>query len=230
MPAETIVFFDLEATGKDPTQHTPIQFAAIAVDAKTFEERDALMIRVKFNLAKAEQEALAVNSYDTATWEREAVHPREAVKAIRVFLRRYADKPMTSKKGTPYTVALPAGHNINGFDIPMLKLMFQRYGGGNSFLPMAFQGIDTFTLATTWEQLGGGAVDNLRLGTLAAHFGIDAGGAHDALEDVRMNIPVARCLLEGIMAGVARMPWDAVDLKDLQRENDETPGGGEVLP
>ena len=72
--------------------------------------------------------------------------------------------------------------------------MFARH---DAFLPAdPFRPLDTLQLALWHFSQCDAEPENYKLGTLCAFFGIDASGAHDALVDVRLNVELARRVLE----------------------------------
>lgn len=189
---DRIVFFDLETAGRDPKEHCVIQIAAVAVDAVSFDVIDEFEAKIKFNEARADPEALELNSYDPAVWQEEAVYVRSAVSAFTTFLRHNATVTKTSRRtGEEYHVAELAGHNVAAFDMPFLRRLYRR-----EFLPAAFLSLDTLQLANWWRRVSAPDIENLKLATLAEYFGVSSEGAHDALVDVHINIKVARRLLE----------------------------------
>lgn len=219
-----IVFFDLETGGLDPSKHPVTQFAAIAVNNK-WKEIETLEMKVLFDEATAEKEALDHNHYDPAVWKAEGVHQDQALTKISSFLKRHATFKQISQRGKPYFCAQLAGHNVSKFDIEFL-LAFYRYGQpgegpaaktdieradrgslekrGGPWCPIRFMTLDTLTIATFWEFMLNPKIDNLRLGTLAEFFGYDLGeNAHDALEDVRANVVVGKHLFFEMWKGLS---------------------------
>lgn len=189
-----VVFFDLETGGLNPERHPIIQLAAVAVDAETFEELGSFERKLRFKMEAADPEALAMNSYDAATWEREAVEPPAALRDFSTFLKLHATRRMVSKTGNPYWVARLAGHNAAAFDMPFLRRYFSIC---DLFLPAYLLTLDSSQLAAWWNWRNGGKLENVKLVSLAAHFGIEL-EAHDALADVRANVAVVKYLLEDL--------------------------------
>jgi DNA polymerase III epsilon subunit-like protein len=193
-----IVFFDVETSGLDPKAHDVIQIASIAVD-ESFEELANYHARVQFDAAKASPEALEVNHYTPEAWA-DAEPARVVVDEFAQFLSAHATVSQVSKRtGRPYKVAQLAGHNVATFDVPFLREMFGRVG---QFCPIRFIALDTLQLAAWWVHRFSvmrdrPAPENLKLETLADHFGIKrTGDAHDALSDVEVTVRLAHQLLE----------------------------------
>lgn len=191
--AQSTVFFDLE-TGGLTDEHPDIQLAAVAVNDEDMSIDAEFQVKIQFDESKADPEALALNHYDRAIWEREAISESLAVRKFADFLSRYkCVRQMSKRTGAPYWVAKLAGHNAATFDMPRLRRMFQR--NANTFLAADPRVFDTVQLAM-WHLHGGGGAfpENYKLSTLAKWFGVEAGSAHDALADVKICVDVARCV------------------------------------
>ena len=188
----TTVYFDLETGGIEAHQPN-IQIAAIAV--RDGVEVAAFEHKIRFDDSVADPEALAINHYDAAVWADQAVTSETAVRAFSRFCRDHADLELLSKRtGRPYSVARLAGHNIVSFDIPRLRRMFDE--STDSYLPACWwYPLDTYQRAI-WHfaERDIPTPENYKLSTLAAHFGLDAEGAHDALADVRLSAGVAHAI------------------------------------
>lgn len=180
--------FDIETAGLE-LHHPVIQFAAVALE--DFEEVESIEVKIQFDIAKADPEALKLNSFDPKVWGDEALPEFLAVANVADFLIRNAHHEMKSKRtGRQYWVARLAGHNAAGFDGPRLQAMFKRHG---AFLPAHPQILDTLQLAL-WKSRA--ALDSYKLSDLCKTFGIDSTGAHDALADVRMCAKLASYLMK----------------------------------
>ncbi len=191
MNRNTTVVFDLE-TGGVEAKHPDIQLAAVAV--RGWEEIDTFERKLQFSVDSCDPEALEINSYDPAVWEREALPEARVVAQFAQWMRRHAVIHKVSKRGNPYSVARLAGHNVARFDAPRLLAMFKRHG---AFLAAdAFRPLDTLQLAL-WHFAGReDEPENYKLGTLATALGIATDGAHDALADVRMTVQLAKAICE----------------------------------
>src|ERR1019366_3616301 len=106
----SLVFFDLETAGLT-SAHPDIQLAAIAVDPD-WNELDTFDEKIRFDISRADPEALKLNHYDPAIWEREALGECAVVKSFAAFLGPYKCVQLVSKRtGNPYSVARLAGHH-----------------------------------------------------------------------------------------------------------------------
>lgn len=188
-----IVFFDLETSGLDPMCHEVIQLAAIAIEevGDGFRVLDKFERKLRFDVSAASPEALAVNSYSESAWQ-SAIPRGQAVAEFSRFLRDHSTVEQISQRtGRPYKVAQLAGHNIASFDVPFLRQMF-----GSEFCPIRFIPLDTLQLAAWVMDRRPDGPKDLKLATLAEHFGIAfEGEAHDALADVEVNVKVTWELL-----------------------------------
>lgn len=93
--------------------------------------------------------------------------------------------PLVSKRGTNYTAARLAGHNIVAFDGPRLRTMMDKALNGAFWPGCWWYPLDTYQRSIWWfTERGLPMPASFRIEALAQHFGIDASGAHDALADV----------------------------------------------
>jgi DNA polymerase III epsilon subunit-like protein len=187
----TIVVFDTETGGVMP-QHPTIQLAAIAVDESEWKEIDSFQVKIRFDEAAADPEALRMNHYDPEVWKKEAVPPSDAARQFAQWVRPHCSIEMVSKRtGNPYTVAKLAGYNALTFDLPRLRELF-----GTAFFPCSYHVRDILQRAMFWydEHPEEKRPESLKLGTVCAYFGIEVDGAHDALADARMTAALAKRL------------------------------------
>src|SRR5580700_11396844 len=87
VPRTRTVYFDLETGGVRP-EHPIIQIAAVAIDNATWQEVDAIEMKLCFDPSQADPEALRLNHYNTAVWHAEAVIPSQARLQFARFLER----------------------------------------------------------------------------------------------------------------------------------------------
>ena len=181
----TTVYFDFE-TGGVEMHHPNISLAAIAM--KDGKELESMHYRIKFNESDASPEALAINHYDPALWEAEAVSEHKATVMFSDFLSRYKDLSLiSSRTGRPYQVARLAGYNSASFDGPRANAMFDRH---KVFPPFRRPTLDVLQLVLEYVDSKEVRLVNNKLSTVAAHFGISTDNAHDALADCRMTAAI----------------------------------------
>jgi len=187
MPETYTIYFDYE-TGGVEDHHPNIQLAAIAVCDQTGEEVSSFEQKIQFDVAKADPKALEINHYSAIAWAKAEPEPR-VCSFFGQWSKPYHSIEMISKaKGTKYMVGKLSGHNTQAFDFPRLRRAW-----GTGFFPFAYQVRDTLQRAIFYfdEHPEITKPESLKLSVLAAHFGIDTAGAHDALADVRLSCAVA---------------------------------------
>jgi hypothetical protein len=188
----TVIYFDLETAGVEDYR-PDIQIAAVAVDSN-WNELASIEMKLQFDAALADPEALKINHYDAAAWRAEAVRPAVAINRFANFLEPFKELPRISKRPPyrRYNVAQLAGHNAATFDGPRLKAWYTKAG---LFLGADPRVLDTMQLAMWWFHQRGEEPENYKLGTLCNHFGIPVGEeAHDALADTRLTVQLARAI------------------------------------
>lgn len=180
----SLVFFDLETSGLDFNKHEIIQLAAI--DGET---GDVFNEKLDFDLDKADPEALEMNGFDVDIWNEEAISQEEACRKFSKFLREHSHLDCRSEKtGKTYKVAALAGYNILTFDKFFLSNLFQSFG---VFLPADYRMYDIYQMALwKWPNL-----ERYKLEALCSEKGIEVGKFHDAIEDVKATIEIAKLLV-----------------------------------
>jgi DNA polymerase III epsilon subunit-like protein len=185
----TTIFFDFETGGITPDKPS-IQLAAIAVLDETGEELGSFEQKIKFDVTKADAEALKMNGYTAEAWVA-ALSPATTAARFASFIEPFKCVEMISKRtGNPYMVCKGAGYNALTFDWPRLRELF-----GTKFLPISYHIRDVLQrVIFYYDEHTGPMPENFKLSTVAAYFGIDTSGAHDALFDVRMTAALYRKL------------------------------------
>lgn len=190
----SFVWLDLETGGPD-IRYPVIQAAFAATGPMPdFEILDEFEVKLKFDVADCDPEALKKNSYSPEIWAAEAVEPSTAVKGMKDFLERHCSRQMVSRNGNVYYVARGAGHNVGRFDIPALHKLFSDNG---EFCPISYQCLDTLPFFVSMYWLLNRDLKSFSMDALAEVFGVDPGG-HDAMEDIYANIAIfSKFLKEG---------------------------------
>lgn len=185
-----LIYFDFETGGILPEQ-PEIQLAAIAVDGN-WNEVDSFERKIQFDESKADPKALEINHYSREVWTANAEPESAVVKAFAEFLNNYRSVDMVSKRtNKPYSVARLAGHNAASFDGPRLQAMFKRH---EAFLPAHPQVMCTLQRALFYAVENNVRFESMKLEALCKHFGVDLGGSHDALVDVRGSLGIAKAM------------------------------------
>ncbi len=169
-----LVFVDLEFSGLDLGQEV-LEIGFVKVKAGTHEvllEKD-IKIKPK-HIETADPEALKVNGYDPAEWEREGVSLEEGVAE---FLKH--------SEGT-----MLVGHNLP-MDWMFLQKAIETCGRKPNYL---YKGLDTYSLA--WLLLRGNSdIKRFSLGEICKRFGIEQLRSHRALDDAQATCKAFLSLL-----------------------------------
>ena len=195
------IFVDIETDRLDPKTANPIQLAAIVVDRDTLKEYGQFEVKLRFNVKAADPKALERNCYTPEDWE-PALVPSVGMMLFSGFLEAHSTWDRISKKsGVSYTTTELAGHNIALYDAVLLREWYKRM---DKFLPAAAWvtgPVDTMHMARAIEWARGERwIDGFSLDALCKRFGIVLENAHDALEDVRATVELARALRSMIKA------------------------------
>lgn len=170
-----ILFLDTETTGLEPGTHGVVQVAGIVeVDGEVREEFDFLARPFPGQLYEAK--ALEVNRR-TVEEIKGFPDPMEVHAKLKAIFKKYVD---------PYNRAdkfVIAGQNI-AFDYDMMEAFWQKCGDKYWYSWVDFRGLDIITATALFQAAGRFRLPNMRLETVAAHFGIPL-KAHDALHDIR---------------------------------------------
>jgi len=198
MVEERIVWVDLETGGVDETRHQITQFAAVATGGpplfKEPEHDSEFERKVSLVNGRWEQEALDVQNYDEITWLAEGKTMVEVLDDFDQWVRKHCHEAVSKRTGNPYQVAHMGGHNV-GFDGRFLRAAAERNDRWIRLTNWTGGVYDTLHLAK-WHFLGlDKRPDNLKLETLCEFFGVKI-KAHDALEDVRATIKIAREMIK----------------------------------
>jgi len=169
------LYFDCETGGTDSKTCALLQLAAIIdVDGKPVDKFCSYVRPFPGDIV--EDEALAVNGLkreDLAGFP----EPRKVYAEFSVMLDRHVSKFNRADK------LFPAGHNVR-YDREVLEAFARRCGDVylGSFVSWKF--VDSLTLLTLFEWMGGPALADYKLGTCCDHYGVKIEKAHDALADV----------------------------------------------
>jgi DNA polymerase III alpha subunit (gram-positive type) len=197
---QNYVFFDLETTSTDVASTEIVQIAAIATGpAPTFTEIEEFEIKIipsAKGLAEIETARLTGfnHVYTAVAWKTAYTLPN-ALQSFNEFLKDYATKVNFAKTGKLYTVAQLVGHNVAGFDAPIL---FRHVKAIKLFLKADFRVMDTLQLAFWLSNIAGKSIQSYKLADLAELFGVELVRAHDALSDVEATIGITRALLASV--------------------------------
>ena len=186
-----IVHFDLE-TGGLALEHPIIQIAAVAAMPNGQIVRE-FQRKIDFDRHEADPEALKINHFDEAVWQKEQKPLVQVLAEFAGFLKPYCFTEMISKRtGKGYMVARLAGYNCATFDMPRLSRAYKEF---MIFLPAHPAPYDVMQLAM-WHFLGYARKPaSFKLADVCAYCGIPIDGAHDALVDVKACAALAASLM-----------------------------------
>ena len=195
---KNIVFIDLETGGLNPAVHQITQIAAIATTDTTALDVVGDPFEVKVALASGHytQEALDCQNFNMGVWDEEAIGIRDALHKLYEWSEPFGDERVGASSGKTYRAVDVAGYNIE-FDRNFLDVTAKR---NKTWLPLALWTGGAFDVLQLlkWDVLrNGDGPKNYQLGTACRHRGLVDFHAHDALEDVRATIALARSLLAG---------------------------------
>lgn len=199
MKPKYAIIYDLETSGLDEKRHDITQIAALAYNLETLEAESAFEAKVQFDMDKASQEALSVNSYNKEVWDREAKSASIVARAFDSFVSSFKYS-FVSKRGNNVQTGFACGHNWSRFDGPFLQAWYKRL---SIWCPIGFKGLDTLQLALALETIDSTVdfKDNYTLEGVAKTLGIQIkDDLHDAMADVRLTAKVLTELLQRFSA------------------------------
>lgn len=204
-----IAIFDFETGGINPEECEAIQVACLIVDPRTFKIVDTFESMIKsLQPDKLEAKALEVNK-KTKEMIDKAPHPEVVFSNLAAFLKKYK----VGRSNWDYPI--PAGHNIVGFDCPIMARYCKQYKIEFPFHPT--QRIDTLHMLFMWfENRPEPAKYNMD--ALREFFGMSKDNAHDALQDCR-DVHVIMSKFLNMMRGVKAKFKGAMSPKKEEKNN-----------
>lgn len=185
-----ILNFDIETTGLNCYKHEIIQFAAIYQEGG--EVKDQINIFSKPEVYPGHFEKITeLTGIEKSFLEARGMDQAELYKKITEFLNKKIDRYDKKDK------IVLSGYNIMRFDINFLRELFKKNNDkyfGSFFYNAAF---DIFGMVGGLPGDDLKKLENFRLETLAAYFGIDI-KAHDALSDVKATMELKEKILQKI--------------------------------
>lgn len=200
MNRNKICVFDFETDGSDPLHCSPVQIAAVIVDPINLEIIPGSEFNIYFRPETLEQN----ENYEYTTdildfhakvkgcskdeilseWKK---YPKQDY-SWNMFIN-YLDKYHTkASKKSQFTAPIPAGYNINRFDLKIIDRLSKKYNNvnkentSNIFFPRDV--VDVMNLVFYWFEHNL-ELKNYTMDTLREYLGISKEGAHDAIKDVK---------------------------------------------
>lgn len=196
------MFADLETGGLDPAKHPIIQIAAVAFDID-WHEVGRFEVKLIFDEADCDPDALKKVSYDRGLWSAHAVQPLTAYERFCYFLREHATVEKYSKrKNVSYHVSRLFAHNAK-FDSEFLWRWHNTLQADNPtlFLPADRHVICTMQTALVLfdQEPTAPPPADYKLGTLCEYFALpfSTNEAHDALYDCLAAARLYRLMTTG---------------------------------
>lgn len=195
-----ICVFDLETDGSDPSVCSPVQIAAIMIDPIKLE----VIKDSEFNINIKPEVMENDDKYEYTTdildfhakvkgcskdevyamWQN---YPKQD-QSWKMFVN-YLDQYHTrSSKKSQFSAPIPAGYNINRFDLPIIHRLSAKFGNTNKegrsdiFFPRDV--LDIMNVVFYWFE-NNNDLKNYTLDSLRDYLGLSKEGAHDALKDVK---------------------------------------------
>ncbi len=188
-----ICVFDFETSGLSPTSDEAVQLAALMIDPYTLEvipgsEFQSLIKPINIFAGSKEEINIKWNK-SSGAWEKnkktqeelqDAPLPQHVWKAFASYVKKYNTAGYNGKP-------IPAGHNIQGFDLYWVDELSRRHGTadkeGKQNIFNKRTVLDTLNLCFLWFENSVEPGD-LQMDTLRKYFGINEIG-HDAWVDVK---------------------------------------------
>lgn len=204
-PGKNSLFIDWETSGADfsmsyqdqADRFQGIQLGMIVADNETFEEVDSLKVTIKFDSSfEWQQEAQNIHGLSIEHLEQIGVSREEAAaEVIEFILKHFHQNCLFLLSAGPternqHRLCF-GGHNLE-FDIAHLKALLASSGFG----------VNDHHVKLNTTVIGFHATGFYRSNDLFPLFGADKRGDHDALEDARQSLAVARGVKELILMGL----------------------------
>lgn len=181
-----IFYLDEETTGTNPVVNDIIQLAGIIeIDGQVIERVN--MNCQPFDWEAVEEQALRVNGLSIAKL-RTFQEPKEMHSALLKVSGKYVDKYDKTDKFTL------AGQKV-GFDADFLKEFFIKCGDQYYGSWFNWRHVDLLSVVRWLRYVGRIELENDRLETIAAHFGITF-DAHDAMADIETTRTLLKMIAE----------------------------------
>ena len=191
-----IIVFDFETGSANPNRCQPTQIAAIALHGRKLTLQPGGVFNseirpildddkaIELGLDPVEDEALEI-THKTRKELAKAPQPKQVWKKFSEFVNKF------NFKKTQWYAPIPAGYNINGFDLPIVQRMCEEHGPtnqkGKQSLCSAVYKIDIMDIVWFWMESNPDvksiSLDNMRKYMEFPQESKD--NAHDALQDVK---------------------------------------------
>jgi len=184
-----LLFFDCETSGLDPIKNDILTLAMIIeIDGEVKEE---VYLEIQpFNWDTITDEALQVNGL-----KREQIktflEPKDAYKKIVSLFSKYINKYNKTDK------FIAIGHNTV-FDVQFLSEFFKKNGDKYFGSFVDYHYLDTMQILNLMKYAGVLQIENVKLVTASAKFGIDLTEAHNSMADIKATKELFKKLMDKI--------------------------------
>ena len=177
-----IIVFDFETGDKDPHTCVPVFLAARVYGARNLQPVPGGEFKSLMRPRDDEWKLLKKDAMDFNKITREQLEAapdrEQAWKSFVAFVNRFNKKP-----GSPFTAPIPAGMNINGFDLVIIQRLADEYGpvdkqGRQALFNQVFT-IDLLPTLFLWYE-NQNCLPKFSMDTVREHFGLSGEGAHGA--------------------------------------------------
>jgi DNA polymerase III epsilon subunit-like protein len=187
-----IVVFDLESGGFFPNQHLLCQIGIIVLDPNLDEvERYASYVNPSYNSKLIiTPEAQKVHGLTIDFLKKNGKDLREVMDDVSTLFKKYKRS---------YYMPTACGHNV-GFDLYFLEAIFNLFlsphkGTLQSALYQFINKVPIDTMELARRKWTNNEVADFKLGTCAAHIGVENTKAHDAMGDIEVTAELLRYFL-----------------------------------
>ena len=193
MKVANIAIWDLETGGLKKDKHAVAEIAIIIINSETLEEVDRYeAIIAPYELPNGEMVQYDQRALDYNGLTMRRIEAGEDPKTVARAVRDLCKKHKIGFRGGNGKL-IPAGHNLEAFDIPFFEYFLSLFKIKYSDL---FQ---TWSLDTLWvtrlKWVADGSILNHKLGTACETAGVPLIDAHRAMNDVEANTELVRFFL-----------------------------------
>ena len=186
-----LIFVDIETGGRNRRHHPIIELAAIAVHAGTYEELDAIEMKIHFDPNECDPKALGINKFKPSDWKY-ALKPEIAAEKFSLFCKKHATFTPSWDDTGEMRLANLVAHNAD-FDRDFLLSWSRRH---RVRLPISKK-VRCTMQRLMWffdENPSISEPVNHKNKTLCQYFHVDTVPDHTALNDIRATVELIRIM------------------------------------
>lgn len=188
-----IIVFDFETGSRNPYKTQPTQIAAVVIHGKSLNIKTNGVFNSEMKPILDDEEAIAAGldpvedeALDITRKTRKALAKAPTPKYVWRKFAKFCG--MHNWKGTSWFNPIPAGYNINNFDMPIVERMCQEYGpvdkkSNKQDIFHKIYKIDLMDTVYMWME-NQPKVNSISMDSMRDMMGMSKENAHDALQDV----------------------------------------------